>query len=79
MSFDPAGSDSRPYRYDATPLTDEQILEHALRMLIRRGVVGDAINALTGFNHSVLDARAAKLLERLDLEEGGDAPRVPAS
>jgi hypothetical protein len=55
--------------YDATPLTDEQVLEHALRAVVRVGSVGSAVLELTGWNASALDHRAADLLERVEAEE----------
>jgi hypothetical protein len=75
-----AGVDSPAARVNAPyprPLTDEQVREHALRALVRtvRSVdVDQAVLELTPFNHSVLDMRAAQLLERIQQESSATVP-----
>lgn len=53
------------------PLTDEQVMEHALRTLVDSTGVSHAISKLRVFNRSVLDERAALLLERIEHEVAG--------
>lgn len=58
--------------YSTTPLTDEEVLEHALRAVARDGSgagMADTAHRLRSFNPSVLDLRAAAVLDRIEAEE----------
>jgi hypothetical protein len=76
-------SDSAPppeARRSYSPLTEQEVLEHALRALVRADLIADAAGSAVGYTvrelrrpigRSVLAERAAHLLERVEREEAG--------
>jgi hypothetical protein len=48
---------------------EHQVMEHALRTMVRSNGVGDAILELSDCNRGVIDVRAIQLLERIEAEE----------
>ena len=69
---------SRAGRHEMRPTTELEVLEHALRAMVKRHGVGEVVvSDFPEWNRSVLDRRAVQLLERLEDEERGAGDRSP--
>lgn len=63
---DPVEPHTRPPHAGAK---EPQVMEHALRTMVRAHGVGDAILELSDCNRGVTDMRAVQLLEQIEAEE----------